>query len=81
MPDDTHRFLDPVRRKQSRLRAFVLSPGVRAEAVDALAQDALVLAPKKLGDFDRCEDFGVWVGDNTLTTSAARRIMRVKVSY
>lgn len=61
MPRDPQWFLEQVRQEQSRLRAFVRSLGVRPEAVDDLAQDALVLAFEKLDDFDREEDFGAWV--------------------
>ena len=60
-PEDTAWFLDQVRCEQSRLRAFIRSLGVRAEAVDDLAQDALVLAFQKLPEFDREQEFGAWI--------------------
>lgn len=61
MTSDRVWFLEQVRQEQTRLRAFVRSLGVRAEAVDDLAQDALVVALEKLDDFDRSGDFGAWV--------------------
>jgi RNA polymerase sigma-70 factor (ECF subfamily) len=54
-------FLDRVRSEQARLRSYIRALGVRAEAVDDLAQEALVVALSKLGEFDRRNDFGVWV--------------------
>lgn len=58
---DTEWFIDQVRREQAALRAFVRSVGVRAEAVDDVAQEALILAFEKLADFDRTQEFGPWV--------------------
>lgn len=60
-PSDTEWFLEQVGRGQSRLRAFIRSLGVRAEAVDDLAQDALLVAYERLEVFRRDEDFGAWV--------------------
>lgn len=62
-PRDNDWFLEQVQREQSRLRAFIRALGVRAEAVDDLAQDALVVAFEKLGTFDPTGpgDFGSWV--------------------
>ena len=54
-------FLEQVQREQSRLRSSIRTLGVRAEAVDDIAQDALVIALTKLEDFDRGGDFGAWV--------------------
>ena len=51
-------FLEQVRGEQSRLRASIRALGVRAEAVDDVAQDALVIALEKLDEFDRGGDFG-----------------------
>ena len=53
--------MEQVRREQSRLRAFVRSLGVRAEGVDDIAQDALVIAYERLDVFRDDEDFGAWV--------------------
>ena len=59
--NDTAWFMEQVGREQSRLRAFIRSLGVRAEAVDDLAQDALLVAYQRLEVFRRDEDFGAWV--------------------
>ena len=53
--------MEQVRREQSRLRAFVRALGVRAEAVDDIAQDALLIAYERLAVFRAEEDFGAWV--------------------
>jgi RNA polymerase sigma-70 factor (ECF subfamily) len=58
---DTDWFIEQVRREQAALRAFVRSLGVRAEAVDDVAQEALILAFEKLAEFDRAQEFGPWV--------------------
>jgi RNA polymerase sigma-70 factor (ECF subfamily) len=60
-PEQTQWFLEQVRLEQSRLRAFVRSLGVRPEAVDDFAQDALVVAYEKIDAFDRSYSFGPWV--------------------
>jgi RNA polymerase sigma-70 factor (ECF subfamily) len=54
-------FVDQVREHQARLRAMIRSLGVRAEAVDDIAQDALILAWEKLSEFEPDGDFGAWV--------------------
>ena len=54
-------FLERVQSEQARLRSFIRALGVRAEAVDDLAQETLIIALKKLDEFDRGSDFGVWV--------------------
>ncbi len=59
--DDRRWFIEQVRAEHRRLRAYVRALGVRAEAVDDLAQDALVIAFEKRADFDRRGDFGAWV--------------------
>jgi RNA polymerase sigma-70 factor (ECF subfamily) len=60
-PSDTAWFLEQVQREQSRLRSSIRALGVRAEAVDDIAQEALVIALTKLEDFGRGSDFGAWV--------------------
>jgi RNA polymerase sigma-70 factor len=60
-PRDQAWFIDQVQQCQSRLRASIRGLGVRAEAVDDMAQDTLLLAWKKLADFDADGDFGAWV--------------------
>jgi RNA polymerase sigma-70 factor (ECF subfamily) len=78
-PDNTW-FLGQVRREHSRLRAFIGSMGVRADAVDDLAQDALLVAFEKLDTFDRAigSDFGAWVRGiaRKLVANAARKAVR-----
>jgi len=59
--NDNEWFIEQVRREQAALRGFVRSLGVRAEAVDDVAQEALIVAFEKLGDFDRTQEFGPWV--------------------
>lgn len=54
------RFLDLVREHQARLRASIRALGVRAEAVDDIAQDVFVLAWQKRADFE-AGDFGAWL--------------------
>jgi RNA polymerase sigma-70 factor (ECF subfamily) len=54
-------FLEQVEREHSRLRAFIRALGVRSEAVDDMAQEALLVAYRKLDKFDRDGDFGAWV--------------------
>jgi RNA polymerase sigma-70 factor (ECF subfamily) len=54
-------FVAQVRQNQARLRALIRSLGVRPEAVDDIAQDALVLAWEKVPEFDPDGDFGAWV--------------------
>src|SRR5438105_1902314 len=54
-------FIDQVRQHQARLRAMIRALGVRAEAVDDIAQDALVLAWEKLPEFEPHAEFGAWV--------------------
>lgn len=60
---DVEWFLEQVRREQARLRACVRALGVRADAVDDLAQDALVVAFEKRAAFDPAAgaDFGAWL--------------------
>jgi RNA polymerase sigma-70 factor (ECF subfamily) len=43
------------------VRASIRALGVRAEAVDDVAQDALVLAWQKLAEFEPGGEFGAWV--------------------
>jgi RNA polymerase sigma-70 factor (ECF subfamily) len=60
-PHDREWFIAQVRREEARLRAFIRSLGVRAEAVDDLAQDALLVAHERLESFRSEGDFGAWV--------------------
>jgi RNA polymerase sigma-70 factor (ECF subfamily) len=54
-------FIDQVREHQARLRASIRALGVRAEAVDDIAQDVFVIAWQKMTDFGPGGDFGLWV--------------------
>ena len=76
-------FLEMVGREQSRLRAFIRSLGVRAAAVDDLAQDALIVAFEKRGEFDPKiqQDFGTWVRgiSRKLVANEMRKESRRKV--
>lgn len=53
--------MEQVRREQAGLRAFVRMLGLRAEAVDDVAQEAFVIAYEKLQTFERGTNFGAWV--------------------
>ena len=57
---DERWFLERVQSEQARLRAFIRAQGVRSEAVDDLAQEALLICLTKLDEFDRDGDFGAW---------------------
>jgi RNA polymerase sigma-70 factor (ECF subfamily) len=59
--EDTAWFIEQVRQEHTRLRAFIRSLGVRAEAVDDVAQECFILALEKLDQFERGTDFGAWV--------------------
>ena len=54
-------FMEEVQSEQARLRSSIRALGVRAEAIDDIAQEALVIALTKLDEFDRGGDFGAWV--------------------
>ncbi len=55
-------FIAQVREHQARLRASIRGLGVRAEAVDDIAQDTFLLAWQKIAEFAAGGDFGAWVG-------------------
>ena len=73
--------MDQVRREHSRLRAHIRALGVRAEAVDDLAQESLVIAYAKLDSFDRSQDFGAWVRGiaRKLVANARRKEIRRQI--
>lgn len=50
-----------IRQHQARLRAYIRGLGVKAEAVDDLAQESFLLAYKELDRFDQQLDFGHWL--------------------
>jgi RNA polymerase sigma-70 factor (ECF subfamily) len=62
-PHDRSWFAEQVRQHQARLRATIRALGVRADAVDDLAQDALVLAWQKRDTFEANGEFGAWVNE------------------
>jgi RNA polymerase sigma-70 factor (ECF subfamily) len=53
--------MEQVRREQAGLRAFIRSLGMRAEAVDDVAQEAFLAAYRKLQTFERGTNFGAWL--------------------
>ena len=57
-------FLEKVETEHSRLRAFIRAQGVRSEAVDDLAREALLISLKKIDEFERDGNFGAWVRQN-----------------
>lgn len=69
-----------VRQEQARLRAFVRALGVRTEAVDDFAQDALIVAFEKRHTFGEGgqSDFGAWVRGiaRKLVANAVRKDIR-----
>jgi RNA polymerase sigma-70 factor (ECF subfamily) len=60
-PPEHDWFMEQVRREQAGLRAFIRSLGMRAEAVDDVAQEAFVVAFQKLQTFERGTNFGAWL--------------------
>jgi RNA polymerase sigma-70 factor, ECF subfamily len=80
IPRDNQWFLEQVRQEQGRLRAYIRVLGVRAEAVDDVAQDALIVAFEKRETFGRDgqNDFGAWVRgiSRKLVANTLRKEMR-----
>lgn len=54
-------FFVQVQLEHARLRASIRAMGVRADAVDDIAQDAFLVALDKMAEFERGGDFGGWV--------------------
>ncbi len=83
MPQPDGWFLEQVGREQSRLRTYIRSLGIRAEMVDDLAQDALIVAYEKRATFDPAiqQDFGAWIRGiaRKLVANAVRKEARRKV--
>jgi RNA polymerase sigma-70 factor (ECF subfamily) len=71
-------FLEQVQREQARLRASIRALGVRSEAVDDLAQEALVISLERLDEFNRDGDFGAWVRQiaRLLVANERRKVAR-----
>lgn len=60
-PTDIGGFAELVREHQAGLRAFIRSPGVDADWVDDLAQEAFIIAFQKRAVFEPGKDFGRWL--------------------
>lgn len=58
---DRQWFLEQVEAVQAGFRAYIRSLGIRSSDVDDFAQEALLIAWKKLDQFNRNDDFGTWV--------------------
>jgi RNA polymerase sigma factor (sigma-70 family) len=69
---DTGAFAVLVRRSLPRLRSFLRRMGAPADLADDLAQDALVIAFERIGDYRAEGAFVAWV-----RRIAARRYLRV----
>ena len=54
-------FEDLVREHQAGLRAFVRALGADEAFVDDLAQEAFIVAYRRLGDFEAGTNFGRWL--------------------
>jgi len=54
-------FEDWVREHQSRLRAFIRALGADEVWVDDLAQEAFIVAYRRLDEFEPGTDFGKWL--------------------
>jgi RNA polymerase sigma-70 factor, ECF subfamily len=80
VPAEDEWFWACVREQQARLRAFVRVLGVRSEAVDDFAQDALIVAFEKRDTFGQNgqNDFGAWVRGiaRKLVANAVRKDIR-----
>jgi RNA polymerase sigma-70 factor (ECF subfamily) len=60
-PDPADSFEARVREHQAGLRAFVRALGVDDAWVDDLAQEAFIVAYRRLADFEPDADFGRWL--------------------
>ena len=54
-------FIEELKQEHVALRSYVRGLGVRADMVDDVAQDAVIVAMKRLDAFDRSRDFGCWL--------------------
>ena len=57
----THEFETRVREHQSGLRAFIRALGADEAWVDDLAQEAFIIAYRRLHEFEPGTDFGKWL--------------------
>jgi RNA polymerase sigma-70 factor (ECF subfamily) len=60
-PDAMREFEDQVREHQAGLRAFIRALGIDEAWVDDLAQEAFIIAHRRLDEFEAGTDFGKWL--------------------
>lgn len=58
---DTEAYGEVVRREQGRLRAFVAARLGNPDDAEDICQEAFVVAYRRLGSFDRGQDFWPWL--------------------
>ena len=58
---DRQWFIEELKQEHVGLRNYVRGLGVRADLVDDVAQDAVIVAMKRLDAFDRNRNFGAWL--------------------
>ena len=71
---NTKWFMEQVENEQSGLKGFIRMLGVRPESVDDIAQEAFVIAYKKLEIFERGTNFGAWL--RTIARNLVRNELR-----
>jgi RNA polymerase sigma-70 factor (ECF subfamily) len=71
---NTKWFMEQVENEQSGLKGFIRMLGVRPESVDDIAQEAFVIAYKKLEMFERGTNFGAWL--RTIARNLVRNELR-----
>ena len=67
-------FMEQVENEQSGLKGFIRMLGVRPESVDDIAQEAFVIAYRKLTMFERGTNFGAWL--RTIARNLVRNELR-----
>jgi RNA polymerase sigma-70 factor (ECF subfamily) len=60
-PDKLVSFTRFVTQNQGAVRSYLRAVGVRPDAVDDLAQEAFVIAYRKLDSFEEDRDWGKWI--------------------
>ena len=60
-PTLEERFAELVAEHQGWLRAFIRSLGIRADAVDDVAQEVFLVAYRRYGDYDQALPFAAWL--------------------
>ena len=71
---NTKWFMEQVENEQSGLKGFIRMLGVRPESVEDIAQEAFVIAYKKLEIFERGTNFGAWL--RTIARNLVRNELR-----